>query len=569
MKIKTLIHFLSVRCRWEFLRRVVRLFGTDTVRMASRTKDFIRAAKGVKSLGGMIDIPKILDPETALLGDRAILHERVRGKKNFEAVVTHIRECAQSKKTVEIGLSRYNFFRIRQMYRLCLESLKGGVEDGRVFTEAFRFLPVEDLSKELCATVEALNKIHPGIRIGWYDEELPEILETAEMNARLYPLRHDDLARMLGVIFEEAFIGPQVIVLDPFHRCNIKCAHCFVHNPLIRHSPEFLDRKMDLQKFKEIVDDAAELRTDRIILQGDGEPMLHPDFLEMIAYVRTRGIKPLFFTNGSLLTREIAEKLMELEVREIYCSLPAGTAETYSKVCLVPERDGLFQRTVENMRVLMELKKTSGKQFPRLIMTHVIHSMNFHELMAMAEMDAHIGTDAARFYMIRIDENNRSLRLTEEQLAVMKRDLPKAEAVLKKAGIELIRSLKFQFEHYDPGTGAWSKDVFLKEGCTIGWTFCLIPALGDLSMCCHLRTMGDLNHTCFKDLWRSDYYRQKRMEAKFLAQNTEVRCLNGVKLYDEHCDHCDNHQSLLDMTQGLKEFGLYRFYKAQEDSGSR
>ena len=562
MKIKTFVHFLSARCRWEFLRKIARLFGTDFACAASKVNDFFRAAQGVKSIAGMMDIPRVLDAEKVLLGDRALLHEHVSGKKNFDTVIAHIRTCAQSKNTIEIGLSRYNFFRVRQMHNLCLELLKGGGEDRRVFTEPFKFFPIENLAKELSATVEELNKIHPAIRIGWYDKELPEILETAEMNARLYPFRKDDLARMLGVIFEEAFIGPQVIVLDPFHRCNIQCAHCFVHNPLIQHPQGFLDRKIDLRKFKEIVDDAAELRTGRLILQGDGEPMLHPDFLEMIAYVRGKGIKPVFFTNGSLLTREIAERILELEVCEIYCSLPAGTAETYSKVCQEAKPSDLFQRTVVNMRTLMELKQRSGKQFPRVIMTHVMHSMNYHELMAMAEMDASIGADATRFYMIRLDENNGHLRLNEEQLAVMKQDLPRAEEILKKAGIDFIRSLKFQFEHYDQGTGAWSKDVFLKEGCTIGWTFCLIPALGDLSMCCHLRTLGDLKHARLKDLWQSDYYRQKRIEAKFLSKNTEVRCLNGVKLYDEHCDHCDNHQNLLDMTQGLKELGLYKFFKA-------
>jgi MoaA/NifB/PqqE/SkfB family radical SAM enzyme len=562
VKIKTLINFLAVRCRWEFLRKVARSFGSDSVGAASKVNDFIQTAHSVKSIAGIVDMPAVSDVQHVLLGDQAVLHERISGKKNFDLVISHIRERVKGKGIIEIGLSRYNFFRIRQIYKLCFELLNDDVERFKVFKEPFKFFPIGNLSKELSAVVGELNKIHPAIKIGLYDKSLPEILETAEMNARLYPFRENDLARLLGVIFEEAFIGPQVIVLDPFHRCNIKCAHCFVHNPLIHHQEGFLDRKMDLQKFKEIIDDAAELKTDCVILQGDGEPLLHPDFLKMIEYVRIKGIKPLFFTNGSLLTREIAEKVIELEVREIYCSLPAGTAETYSNVCLGSRSSDLFQKTVENMKTLMELKKSSGKQFPRLIMTHVIHSMNFHELVQMAETDVSIGTDASRFYMIRIDDNNGHLQLDEEQLAVMKKDLPQAEEIFKKAGIDFISNIKFQFENYDKKTGAWSKDVFLKEGCTIGWRFCLIPALGDLSMCCHLRTMGYLQNNRLKDIWQSDYYRQKRIEAKFLSENTHVSCLNGVKLYDEHCDHCDNHQNLLNTTTELKEFGLYKFFKS-------
>ncbi|MFH1800253.1 MAG: radical SAM protein [Candidatus Omnitrophota bacterium] len=562
MRIKTLVNFLSVRCQWGFLKKTAQLFRSDSVCAASKVNDFIQTAQGVKSVAGMVEIPAVLDIQHVLLGDRAVLHERISGKKNFDIVISHIRERAKGKKIIEIGLSRYNFFRIRQMYKLCLEMLNGDTKHFDVLNEPFEIFPIGNLAKGLSAAIERLNKIHPSIRIGLYDKELPEILETAEMNARLYPFREIDLARLLGTIFEEAFIGPQIIVLDPFHRCNIKCAHCFVHNPLIHHQPEFLARKMDLQKFKEIVDDAAELKTECMILQGDGEPLLHPDFMKMIEYVRLKGVKPLFFTNGSLLTREIAEKIIELEVREIYCSFPAGTAETYAKVCLESRPSDLFQKTVENMKTLMELKRKSGKQFPRVIMTHVLHAMNFHELIPMAETDAYIGTDAARFYLIRIDDNNGHLRLNEEQLAVMKKDLPRAEEIFEKAGIDFVSNIKFQFENYDKETGAWSKDVFLKEGCLIGWNFCLIPAPGDLSMCCHLRTMGYLKDTRLKDIWQSDYYRQKRIEAKFLSKNTHISCLNGVKLYDEHCDHCDNHQNLLNMVKELKEFGLYKFLKA-------
>ncbi len=561
MRIKTLMNLLSVRFQWDFLKKIARLFKSDSSCAASKVNDFIQSAQGVKSIEGMVDIPAVSDRQHVLLGDRAFLHERISGKKDFDAVVSYIRECGKKKGIVEIGLSRYNFFRLRQIYKFCSELLGGNPEPFDILKEPFEIFPIGNLAKGLSAVIEKLNNSHPAIKIRLYDKELPEIFETVEMNTRLYPGREIDMARMLGTIFEEAFIGPQVIVLDPFHRCNIKCAHCFVHNPLIHHQPEFLGRKMDLQRFKEIVDDAAELKTECMILQGDGEPLLHPDFMKMIEYVQLKGVKPLFFTNGSLLTREIAEKIIEHEVREIYCSFPAGSAETYSKVCLESKPSDLFQRTVENMKTLMDLKKKSGKQFPRLIMTHVLHTMNYHELIPMAKTDAYIGTDAARFYLIRIDDNNKHLQLNEEQLAAMKRDLPEAEEIFKKAGIDFVSNIKFQFENYDKETGAWSKDVFLKEGCLIGWMFCLIPAPGDLSMCCHLRTMGYLKEKRLKDIWQSDYYRQKRIEAKFLSKNTHVSCLNGVKLYDEHCDHCDNHQNLLNMVKDLKEFGLYKFLK--------
>jgi len=559
MKIKTFLSFFSGKGYLELLKKSASLFGAAPAHTIVKAKKILETARNVQSIAEMVKIPAISDPCHVLLGDCSVLHERISGRKDFDSVVAYICGRAGRRGDVEIGLSRYNFFKIKQIYKFCMGLLNGEAAQFDILEEPFKFFPIRDLSKELSIAVKRLNKLHPAIKIGLYDQELPEVLETAEMSARLYPFREDDLARSLGVVFEEAFAGPQVIVVDPFHRCNVKCAHCFVHNPVIHHSEEFLSRKMDLQKFKEIIDDAAELKTDCVILQGDGEPLLHPDFLKMIEYVGSKGIKPLFFTNGSLLNRRIAKKIIEAGVREIYCSLPAGTAETYDRVCLGGRSDTLFQKTVENMKMLAKLKKNAQLQFPRITMTHVLHSMNFHELIQMAETDAYIGSDAARFYMIRIDDNNKHLQLNEAQLGVMKKDLPRAEEVFKRAGVDFISNIKFQFEHYEKETGAWSKDVFLKEGCTIGWYFCLVPALGDLSMCCHLRTVGYLKNARLKDIWRSDYFRQKRIEAKFMSANTHVSCLNGVKLYDEHCDHCDNHQNLINAVKDLKDFGLYKF----------
>jgi len=55
--------------------------------------------------------------------------------------------------------------------------------------------------------------------------------------------------------------------------------------------------------FKSIIDDAADLKTDGIILQGDGEPLLYDKFMDMLRYARGKGIGVLFFTNGSMIAR--------------------------------------------------------------------------------------------------------------------------------------------------------------------------------------------------------------------------------------------------------------------------
>lgn len=504
--------------------------------------------------------PELKNDRFCLFGHFDELHERISAQKgDFAEVTNQLQKIVSNNNDVvlNIGVTRYNFFCLDEIVKFCL-NLKG-IQDNIQFS-MFSVFPVDKIIRNFIAYAnEVKEKIKGlGIALVLCDDELIEILQVIQFHAQRGKVSDKELVRLLGVISEHAFIGPQTIVFDPYHRCNIRCKHCFVHNPLIHHPQEFLDRKFDYEMFKSIIDDAVELKTDGIILQGDGEPLLYNKFFDMLRYARSKDIGVLFFTNGSLIGSKEAKQIVELGIREIYCSFPAGTPQIYETVATDGTKE-IFHTIVRNLKRLMQTKKLYGKEDPRLVMTHVIHTLNHHELVEMAKLDAEIGTDAARFYLIRLDDNNKHLKLSDGELEVIKRDLPVAARIFKENNIDFVDNIKFQLNHYDNDTGAWSKNIFLEEGCTIGWYFCLIPALYDVSMCCHLRTTGYLTKQSFKELWTSREYRRYRIKAKYLKDNKDFTFPNGVKLYDEHCEHCDNHQTLITTLKNLHDLGLYKF----------
>ena len=103
--------------------------------------------------------------------------------------------------------------------------------------------------------------------------------------------------------------------------------------------------------------------------------------------------------------------------------------------------------------------------------------------------------------------------------------------------------------------------MFLKKGCTIGNFFNLVPAKGDVSFCCHLRTVGYLDKGDYKDIWFSERYDKWRRQAKYIKDNVNAKFLNNQILYDEHCTHCDNHQAILDCYEKLEKYGLDKYYR--------
>jgi MoaA/NifB/PqqE/SkfB family radical SAM enzyme len=497
--------------------------------------------------------------EIFIFGDFEDLHNRIAGNSSdYQQKMTLINELLDNKQQVKIiiGLSRYNFGRLNKIAEFCMSLLGQKVDFSGINLNVF---PPQNLHQNFLFYVEEVKKNIDGekIEIIFSDNKLTEIIRKVSNHAAAEPAKERDLLRLLGIITEQVFIGPQTIVFDPYHRCNAKCQHCWVHTPSVKHPEEFLNRKFDFEVFKKVIDDAVEMKVDGIILQGDGEPLIYDKFMSMLRYARAKGLGVLFFTNGILLDEERTKEVIDLGVNEIYCSFPAGTAETYNKICVIQPPE-TFYKIWDNLKKLMVLRRKTGRGSPRLIVSHVIHTMNYHELIEMAKMDADIAPDAVRYYLIRLDVMNRFLQLKPEEVEAIKGMVPRIAEILKKNNIEFVDNFEFQLNNYDEKTGAWSKDFFLEHGCTIGWYFNLIPAKYDMSFCCHLRTVGFVDQKPFKEIWNSVEYWRWRRQAKYLKQNTNAKFLNGQFLYDEHCDHCDNHQTII---RTLKELSLYDLSK--------
>jgi len=500
-----------------------------------------------------------LSPDAIYIyGDSAELHDRISSVPgNFQEVIAQARNALGAGKQIRIKvvISRFNFFRLNKIIEFC-SVLLGARLDARVIS--LNIFPARKLYDNFVEYLRELRvKIHSSnMQLVFKDEELLDILKTISLQATQD--NGKDLLRLLGVITEHAFIGPQTAVIDSYHRCNTNCLHCWVHSPRKNPDEEFLNTQMDMELYTRLINDASELLVDEIIFAGDGEPLLNEKFLGMVRHARNKGIKVLFFTNGILLNSDIAKDVIDLEVTQIFCSLPAGTAKNYALINPGhPEQ--VFYSIVDNLKRLISLRNQAGKKRPVLLMTHVIHNLNYKELMEMAKIDVEIGADIVRFYLVRLDSDIEFLRLNAEESEDLKKSLKGVKAYLADKNIELQDNIDFQLAHYNEASGAWSQGVFLNGGCPVGWFFCLVPADGEMSYCCHLKTTGFLNKSSFKQIWESEEYRLYRIKAKYLNDNKGSLFANGARLYNEHCGHCDTHQVILRINEMLQLYGLKKF----------
>jgi len=94
--------------------------------------------------------------------------------------------------------------------------------------------------------------------------------------------------------------------LEPTARCNLNCYGCYRKN--------IKDSHKSLEEVKHELDVFQRLRkTDCISIAG-GEPLLYPYIIELVADIKSRGIKPIINTNGIALTREMLKELKKAGV---------------------------------------------------------------------------------------------------------------------------------------------------------------------------------------------------------------------------------------------------------------
>jgi MoaA/NifB/PqqE/SkfB family radical SAM enzyme len=162
---------------------------------------------------------------------------------------------------------------------------------------------------------------------------------------------------------------PLMIVMSIIYPCNFGCPMCPYTDGNSEIRKFYRERDGDLfpvDLWKSIADEAGEYGA-WMRCTGGGEPMLHPNLVEMIEYAKERGARIWLNTNGSMFGpspkhREKLERVIRAGIDLIEFSMDAADAELYAK--LRPPRGGMskppqewWDRQVSNVTAALEMRK--------------------------------------------------------------------------------------------------------------------------------------------------------------------------------------------------------------------
>ena len=131
------------------------------------------------------------------------------------------------------------------------------------------------------------------------------------------------------------------------YKCNIHCVHCYTdcHN-----NPKDIQKELSYQEIIRMMDEIHEAGCLWICFTG-GEIFMRKDFFDIYAYAKKKGFLITLFTNVTMITPEIADRLANDPPFCIETSCHGGTEEVFDAVTQVP---GSFKRFVEGLRLLVE-----------------------------------------------------------------------------------------------------------------------------------------------------------------------------------------------------------------------
>ena len=187
--------------------------------------------------------------------------------------------------------------------------------------------------------------------------------------------------------------------------CNLRCRHCWIA-PKYQSEPNQYP-VLDLDLFKSIIEQAKPLGLTGVKLTG-GEPLLHPQFSEIVEFIQSEELRLTVETNGVLCTPELAEKIAACKEPFVSVSLDGTEAETHEWVRGV---EGCFDETIKGLKNLV-----SAGLRPQLIMTVMRH--NKEQMGPVVRLAESLGAGSVKFNILQPTVRGERMHLAGEALDI-------------------------------------------------------------------------------------------------------------------------------------------------------
>ncbi len=213
-----------------------------------------------------------------------------------------------------------------------------------------------------------------------------------------------------------------VVVWNCSRRCNLRCIHCYADS-----RNEDYEGELTGAEARKMIDDLAAFGAPVLLFSG-GEPLMRRDLLDLAAYASSRGIRPVISTNGTLITRRVAERIVAAAVAYVGVSIDGiGETNDYFR-----GRKGAFDLSLRGIRNCVAAGQKVGL---RLTLTR----HNVRDLPRIFDLIEREGIDRACFYHLVYSGRGRGIAgddLTHEETRAAVDEICERTVDFRRRGID-------------------------------------------------------------------------------------------------------------------------------------
>ena len=297
---------------------------------------------------------------------------------------------------------------------------------------------------------------------------------------------------------------PISLAIEPTTSCNLRCPEC----PSGLRSFTRPTGMLDLKTFSKIIDELAPTLT-YLTLYFQGEPYLHPNFLDLVKKSTSNNIYTATSTNAHYMTKSSALETVKSGLDRIIISIDGTTQETYQQYRV----GGSLDKVLQGTKNLIEAKQKLNSKTPYVVFQFLVVRPNEHQIDEAKELAKEMGVDELGFKTAQVYdyEDGNPLIPSNDKFSRYRKN--------KKGKYELKRTA--------PLSSCWK----MWHSAVMTWDGGVVPCCFDKDS---QHEMGNIDKLSFKEIWQGKSYNNFRKA--LLSSRKEIsmceNCTEGTKVYD-------------------------------------
>jgi len=269
--------------------------------------------------------------------------------------------------------------------------------------------------------------------------------------------------------------NPISLSIEPTTACNLRCPECPSGLRSFTRDTGNLKKDLFQRTIEQISDDLIYL-----IFYFQGEPYIHPQFLDMVSEASQKGIYTITSTNAHFLDDKNAESTVRSGLDRLIISIDGTTQDTYESY----RKGGKLEAVIAGTKNMVKWKKMLKSNTPYLIFQFLVVGPNEHQIPEIYKLAKELGVDEVKLKTAQIYDYQHGHSLIPSN--------PKYSRYVERS------NGTYRLKH-SPDNQCWK----MWHSTVVTWDGRMVPCCFDKDA---VHEMGNLKDNSFNEIWNGKAY---------------------------------------------------------------